>query len=264
MKTHFVWRVGMAGLMLLAALAYGLAQPATALADDSAWLGEYYSNPSLIGAPTVTRSDGAISFNWSTGSPDARIPADGFSVRWTRNVYFDAGTYQFTTTTDDGVRLYVDGSLLIDQWHDQSATSYSAEITLSAGTHALRMEYYENQGTASAALSWSKVTTTRPVGNIITCVQPQNSWIMVYRWDGANWVDVNPHGYGPIAASGYLKLDGMYVDTGTFGGYGNPYWVQLWANGSLVTEVGNTGAGQPQFVVYPETDAYTPWSCPAP
>jgi hypothetical protein len=264
MKTRRLAGIGAAGLVLVAMLATSLIQPAAVQAEDSAWVGEYYSNRFLSGSPTLVRSDNTISFDWGDGSPDASIPSDNFSVRWTRNIDFASGTYRFTTVSDDGVRLYVDGTLLIDRWYDMTRTSNSAEINLSAGTHAVRLEYYEHDGQAVIELSWEQANTSSPEGNIITCVRPQNSWIKVYRWDGSTWVDVNPHGYGPLSASGYLKLDGMYVDTGLFGGAGNPYRVELWAGGSLITAVGDTAAGQPEFRVYPYTDNYTPWGCPAP
>jgi hypothetical protein len=255
----------MAFLVLIATLAYGIARPAVVQASDNAWVGEYYANPWLSGSPTLVRADNSIDFNWGDGSPDPSIPSDNFSVRWTRNVDFNQGTYRFTATSDDGVRLYIDGALVIDQWYDRTATSNSVQINLSAGTHALRLEYYEHLGDAEVTLSWHRTDDAEaPVGNIITCVRPQNSWIKVYRWDGSAWVDVKPAGFGSVSASGYLKIDGLSVDTATYGGSGQPYRVELWANGSLIRAVGDTAAGQPEFRVYAYTDNYTPWACPAP
>ena len=100
-----------------------------------------------------------------------------------------------------------------------------------------------------------------PVGNIITCARLENSWIKVYRWDGSSWIDVKLEGYGRMSASGYLKLDGMLVDTDTCGGNGHPYRVGLWAGGSLIAAVGDTAAGQSEFRVYANTDNVTPWAC---
>lgn len=102
-----------------------------------------------------------------------------------------------------------------------------------------------------------------PVGNVITCVRPENSWVKVYRWDGSSWIDVKPEGYGPLSASGYLKLDGMLVDTDTYGGNGHPYRVELWTDGSLIAAVGDTTAGQSEFRIYANTDNVTPWACAA-
>ena len=125
------------------------------------WRGEYYNNPSLSGAPVITRNDPNINFNWGTGSPDPSIPPAYFSVRWTRTFYFNGGTWRFTTTTKDGVRLWVDSNLLIDKWFNQSA-SYSADIALAAGNHTVRMEYYNNSSYAIAQLSYTPVSPVPP------------------------------------------------------------------------------------------------------
>ncbi len=229
----------------------------------AAWRGEYYANPWLAGAPTLVREDRDIRFEWGPGSPDPRLPSDRFSVRWTRAVSFKEGRYRFTTVTDDGVRLYIDGRLVIDRWWDMAPTAHSVEVDLTAGVHSLRMEYYEGGGNATAKLSWEMVRVVRE-GNVITCVRPVNSWIKIYRWDGSQWVDVNPRGWGAISPSGYLKIDGLSVDVARYGGRGHPYRVELWANGVLIRSVGNTARGEPEFRVRAGADNYTPWSCPAP
>jgi hypothetical protein len=122
------------------------------------WKGEYFNNQNLSGSPVLVRNDPSINFNWGLGSPDSSVSSDHFSVRWTRNQFFSAGTYQFTVTTDDGMRLWVGDTLLIDAWYDQSAT-HTATITLSAGTYPLRVEYYEDNGNAVAQVSWSTTIT---------------------------------------------------------------------------------------------------------
>ncbi len=130
-------------------------------ADIVNWRGEYFSNRTLAGSPTLVRDDANINFNWGNGSPAAGMPADNFSVRWTRTLNFPAGSYRFTTTSDDGVRLWVNGHLLIDKWQDQAAASYSGVIHLSGNT-AVKMEYYENGGLATAQLSWALDSGTPP------------------------------------------------------------------------------------------------------
>lgn len=122
------------------------------------WRGEYFNNIYLSGSPAFTRNDGAIDFNWGGGSPGSGVAADAFSVRWSRDVSLDAGRYRFTTTTDDGVRLWVNNRLLIDKWFDQAATVYSSEIDLPGGTVPIRMEYYEQVGGAEAHLSYTKIS----------------------------------------------------------------------------------------------------------
>jgi N-acetylneuraminic acid mutarotase/glucose/arabinose dehydrogenase len=128
-----------------------------ARAADPSWRGEYFANTTLEGAPAVSRDDAAIDFDWGAGSPDSAVPVDEFSVRWTRTLTLAAGTYRFTTTTDDGVRLFVDGELKIDRWVDQSPTEWQADVALAAGDHTVVMEYYENGGGAMARLVYGTV-----------------------------------------------------------------------------------------------------------
>lgn len=121
---------------------------------NSSWSAQYYSNPDLSGSPVLTRTDADINFNWGTGSPGGAVPSANFSVRWTASMDFVAGgLFNFTTTTNDGVRLYVDNTKIIDKWVDQSAT-WTASLTLASGYHTVVMEYYERTGTASASLSF--------------------------------------------------------------------------------------------------------------
>ena len=125
------------------------------------WRAEYFNNTSLSGSPAAVREEGQINYNWA-GSPTGGVKADMFSVRWTASVPVEAGTYRFTATADDGVRLWVNGQLLIDQWREQQATSYSADISVAAGSVPVVLEYYENGGTAVAALTWTKISGSAP------------------------------------------------------------------------------------------------------
>jgi hypothetical protein len=119
------------------------------------WRGEYFDNKSLSGAPVLVRSDGAVDFAWGTGSPDPAVPADDFSVRWTRSLHFNAGTYRFLTSTDDGVRLLVDGSRVIDAWYKQKLpNTHTADVYLADGLHTISVEYYEQGGEAHAHAWW--------------------------------------------------------------------------------------------------------------
>ncbi|MCB0177045.1 MAG: PKD domain-containing protein [Anaerolineae bacterium] len=132
-------------------------EPGVVITD---WRGEYFDNDSLSGSPALVRNDVAISFDWGLGSPaPGIIPVDFFSVRWTRTLNFAAGTYRFFTRTDDGVRLWVDGALLINQWNEQSPTTFAADIFLTEGNHDIRMEYNELTGGAVAVLSWQRIDT---------------------------------------------------------------------------------------------------------
>ncbi len=127
----------------------------------SNWKGEYFNNRWLSGSPALVRDDANIYFDWGYGSPANGLPFDNFSVRWTRTVNFPAGNYRFVTTSDDGVRLWVNGHLLIDKWQDQAAATYTNNIYVS-GSVPLKMEFYENSGQATARLTWSRVEDTPP------------------------------------------------------------------------------------------------------
>ncbi|MCX6853564.1 MAG: PA14 domain-containing protein, partial [Verrucomicrobia bacterium] len=123
---------------------------------QSGLIGQYYSG-SNFNTLLLTRADASIDFNWGSGSPDALVPVNNFSVRWTGTLLpASTGTYTFQTTTDDGIRLWVNNNLVIDRWNDQAATSYTAGVSLTAGVAVtVRMEYYENATTAVARLQWS-------------------------------------------------------------------------------------------------------------
>lgn len=136
----------------------------------NAWRGEYFNNKELSGSPVMVRDDANIDFNWALGAPASAVVTDNFSVRWTRTLNFAAGTYRFTTSSDDGVRLWVNGHLLIDKWQDQATTSYSESIYLS-GNAPVKMEYYDGRQHAVARLNWTRSdgggSTPPPSGGIV-------------------------------------------------------------------------------------------------
>jgi hypothetical protein len=108
----------------------------------------------LSGPPVLVSCEGAPFFyDWGEGSPGPEILPDQFSVRWTGQ-FFLWGTYTFQSTSDDGVRVFVDGETLLDAWWDQGVTTYRANHWLWPGEHTVVMEYYENGGGAVAALRW--------------------------------------------------------------------------------------------------------------
>ncbi|MDH4038739.1 MAG: PA14 domain-containing protein, partial [Candidatus Krumholzibacteria bacterium] len=120
---------------------------------------EYFGDPNLSN-PVLTRVDPAIDFAWGTGSPDASVPADSFSARWTGWVqapFTEAMTLH--TFTDDGVRLWVDGNLVIDRWVAQSPTEWTAVVPMVADRlYEITMEYFESAGGATAMLRWSSAS----------------------------------------------------------------------------------------------------------
>jgi single-stranded DNA-binding protein len=124
----------------------------------SDWKAEYFNNADQSGSPAVIRNDTAINFDWGGGSPDGRVNADNFSVRWSRRQNFGGGTYRIEATIDDGMRVYVDGQLLINEWRDNPLRTVAVIIPLTAGDHDLRVDYYERGGGAIAKLNITRVT----------------------------------------------------------------------------------------------------------
>jgi hypothetical protein len=118
-------------------------------------LGSYYPSTDFSGTPTV-RVDAGVDFNWGNGEPFPLFGVDNFTVRWTGYVRSElAGMYTFSTLTDDGVRLWVDGQLIINDWTVHSATYRYAPINLEANTeYSVTMEFFEGGGQASAQLYW--------------------------------------------------------------------------------------------------------------
>lgn len=118
--------------------------------------GQYFATTTLT-QPVLTRLDPRVNFDWGMGSPGAGIAANDFSVRWTgflTPAYSEI--YVFTTTSDDGVRLTVDGKHLVDNWTHHAATNNSGTVTLTAGRPVpVTLEYFERGGRAVAKLWWA-------------------------------------------------------------------------------------------------------------
>ncbi|MGZ3690314.1 MAG: PA14 domain-containing protein [Pseudobdellovibrio sp.] len=127
--------------------------------------GDYYTG---IGFSTFygTRTDSTVNFNWGQGVNNLG-QASLFTIRWTGQVKAEKSeTYTFYTQSDDGVRLYIDGALVIDNWTDHATTNNTSTSTFAwtAGSmHDVVVEYYENQGYAVIQLSWSSATTAKQI-----------------------------------------------------------------------------------------------------
>ncbi|WP_392532513.1 PA14 domain-containing protein [Nostoc sp. C117] len=125
---------------------------------------EYFDNIDLTNLK-VTRTDAKVDFFWGSGSPDPLIDSDTFSARWTGQVQAKySENYNFYTSSDDGVRLWVNNQLLIDRFVNQSTTEYSGSIALVAGQkYDIKLEYFENTYTAVSRLSWSSASQTKEI-----------------------------------------------------------------------------------------------------
>ena len=125
--------------------------------------GTYFNNKTLTAPSALVRTDATLNFDWGSGSYASGQPSDNFSARWDGQVEAPvSGSYTFTTTSDDGVRLWVNGVQIINNWTDHAPTDNSGTITLTAGArYNLVLEFYENGGGAVSKLDWAYPGQTR-------------------------------------------------------------------------------------------------------
>ena len=130
--------------------------------QDAMWCGEYWGNRDLMGTPAIQRREGsALRLHWGNGGPHPTFPADQFSARYRRRPHFACGRYRFHVFADDGVKMWVDDALRLNEWRDQVA-GFSFDLDLSEGRHPLQVEYYENGGGAAIEVSWEKLSDCAP------------------------------------------------------------------------------------------------------
>jgi hypothetical protein len=132
---------------------------AEATTSAAMWRGEYFDNRSLSGSPEMVRQDPSIDFDWGTASPASSLSPDNFSVRWTSKIAFSGGTYDFRVRMDDGARLWIDGTKVLDSWKDGAPREVAVSVPIVEGKHDVRLEYYEHTGAARVRLTWAKVTS---------------------------------------------------------------------------------------------------------
>jgi hypothetical protein len=117
----------------------------------------YFDNMDLTG-PFVTRTDLTLNFNWGTNSPAPGIASDTFSARWAALLRVPVTSdYTLSLTSDDGVRLWLDNQLLINDWNPHAPKENRVSVHLDAGrAYSLRIEYFNRAGGASISLAWAR------------------------------------------------------------------------------------------------------------
>ena len=156
------------GWVLVLAAVFTAAAASDSRADDCP-VGQFRAQYFKDGKRVFARCERRIDFDWGTSGPRAgsgdgddksdslgslAVGMDGFNVRWTGRFNFNGGNYTFTVVADDGVRLRVDGELLIDEWRSQQATEFRATRQLAAGEHAVDVEYFEDTAEATIKVRW--------------------------------------------------------------------------------------------------------------
>jgi len=131
-------------------------------------LGQYFSGLTPAGSPVLTRIDQKIDFNWGTNPPTAAVPAPNYSVRWTGEIDVPfSETYTFYASVQGGVRLWVNGKLVIEYWmQHHMEVEYDGAIALERGRYPIVMEFANLQwsgGSAIAHLSWSSPSIPKAI-----------------------------------------------------------------------------------------------------
>ena len=126
--------------------------------------GEYYNGPDFK-QKAFTRTDPQIAFDWNWQTPAPGVQREYFSVRWTGKLYAPtSGKYQFSATADDGVRVWVGGRKVIDEWRKQDDSQFLGEIILKAGqSYDLKVDYYNDWKGSAIYLFWKTPTDPRLV-----------------------------------------------------------------------------------------------------
>ncbi|MEU9657714.1 fibronectin type III domain-containing protein [Streptomyces chartreusis] len=122
---------------------------------------QFFANTSFSGTPKRTDCDTAIDQNWGTNAPASGLPKDNFTVRWTVTRDFGSGgPFTFAASTQDGIRVYLDGSRKVDLWKNVSTTAKkTVDLTVPAGSHTLRIDYVNWTGAANVKFTYTPRTS---------------------------------------------------------------------------------------------------------
>ena len=212
----------LAGVVML--VGAGVAQAAPFIGSGSGLLGaycnRYFWNETVPcdSSPDVTRIDAIVDFRSGDGNwPAPGIGDDTFSVRWTGQVQAQyTEDYTFHALHDDGVRVWVDGTLVINNYEDQDDawTDSNNPISLQRGQgYDIVIEYYENFGEQDMRFAWSSASTpfrtTIPQTQLYPDEAPSGNTLAAYRFDESAWdgtsgqvIDVSGNGRDGTAQGG--------------------------------------------------------------
>ena len=139
--------------------------PLLVSANEGGWQATYWNNQDLSGAPvlqhfeTDANHNPAIVRDWDQGPPWPQVNNDQFSARFERTLFLQPGRYRFVAAADDGVRVWVNNELIIDEWLDQTQTGYVGYVDIEeASAVSVKVEYYDNQHHATLNVSWAHIS----------------------------------------------------------------------------------------------------------
>jgi hypothetical protein len=187
--------------------------------SQSSWTANYWNNTDLSGNAVLARNEAAINHEWGYGSPAPGIVTnDHFSARWSRNVYFGAGSYRFTTQSDDGIRLSVGGNRIIDNWTVHELQTNTADADLNAGTYTIIVEYFEHTEIATAKFWWESTSGSGTTPSSGVSATTKAYWLNFRAGPGTQYeiLNVLPRGttvpvIGRTSSSSWIQVDYMGV-----------------------------------------------------
>jgi len=118
--------------------------------------GEYFNNRNVEGTPVLTRIDNQLEFDWPW-SPGDGVTDDDFSIRWTGYIQSEKSFDGWLgLSSDDGIRMWVDDQLVIDNWSKGATSMVTTPKNIEAGKkYKVRIEMWEGGWGARAHLRWN-------------------------------------------------------------------------------------------------------------
>lgn len=240
------------------------------------WTGTFFADNNLGGnggAQTVVSGINGLNFNWGTGVPNVNgqnvtgMPADNFSVRFTSTQNLAPGTYNFTVSSDDGVRLYINGGLVVDAFIGRVLTTDTRTVNITTSPVNLTVEYFEGIDQAILQVQWFLVSggataipgQTQVFGTpavVVTAVPPFTVAVSGVKAEalrtgpylGASMIGEVAAG-NPLTPLARNKDEGIYtwflVNTGT---------KQGWISGRYVTLTGDINTIPVQATIFEQID----------
>ncbi|PLR90780.1 PA14 domain-containing protein [Bacillus sp. T33-2] len=193
-------------------------------ATENAWVGEVFPNKNLQGTPFIIGGNNALhpisnidfDWGWENSSPYPSVGTDNFSMRFTKKVNLDTGTYLFVLNADDGVRVLLDNQLIINHWPNAGLNEKRQDVYINGGNHTITVEYYEDVGNAHLLIDIKKLSPNR--------VFYQQNHNVQYNWGSGG-----PSSYPVDGFEAVFDQSGVYA--------AGDYFLQTFADDGIKVDV---------------------------
>ena len=209
---------------------------------------QYWKGSATFDTPaTLTRTDAVVNFDWNAAGPDPVIGQNNFSARWSGSVQaqYDE-TYKFTTIASGGVRLWLNGRLVINDWTDHSSsTTNIGSITFKAQQHCnIQMDYFQSGTSALAKLVWSSPSIGQnyvPQSQLYPYTNPPPTVALVQPVEDAAYQGAASVTIGADAEARYNAIGKVefYADGNLLGTLTNSIYAPVYAITAIGLTTGN-------------------------